>query len=220
MLGTNCLKKLVAPKGEMLFSRLLIESLEERICRTVDLPCDVDNSGLVEPLDVLILINSLNSRGIQQRASESPEVDWSYDVNSDGWLTPLDALIVINALNRNREPLQIAVHNTVESDPNSNGIVVSDSVSLMGKTSPFSRLTLTSRNETGETGVLRLASTADAGAFRIDFPLSFGRNQIVLRVRDEIGRTIDSVYDVKRGDVIADWNAASLNVVRDLFGVN
>ncbi len=62
---------------------------------------DVNMSGMVEPLDALIVINHINERGTG--VLESKPANYSgplMDVNGDGSMSPLDALIVINSLNR------------------------------------------------------------------------------------------------------------------------
>ncbi|MFM7975656.1 MAG: dockerin type I domain-containing protein, partial [Pirellula sp.] len=63
---------------------------------------DVDRSGLVTPLDVLLLIDAINANPIgnlpSPRSGQSlglPDVD----VDGDGKLTPLDVLSTINRLN-------------------------------------------------------------------------------------------------------------------------
>lgn len=60
------------------------------------MPEDCDDSGIVSPLDALIVINELN------RPEDGSVVDTAklLDVNADGLLSPLDALVVINYLNR------------------------------------------------------------------------------------------------------------------------
>ena len=56
---------------------------------------DVDGSGNVNPLDVLILVNWLNDRS-------NPDCDIKnyLDANGDGFVNPLDVLSVINELNK------------------------------------------------------------------------------------------------------------------------
>jgi peroxiredoxin Q/BCP len=63
---------------------------------------DVDMSGIVEPYDVLMVINDINangmrSLGIRPAAEQHPAM---LDVNGDGLVGPMDVLLVINALNR------------------------------------------------------------------------------------------------------------------------
>jgi hypothetical protein len=65
-------------------------------------PLDVNNDGHVAPLDVLIIINMLNSPEGSHRlpvptADQPPP--YFYDCNGDGIVAPIDALIVINFLN-------------------------------------------------------------------------------------------------------------------------
>ena len=64
-------------------------------------PLDVNDDTLTTPLDVLWIINSLNSAGARPlvNARTKPLAAPFYDVNKDGHAAPLDALIIINALN-------------------------------------------------------------------------------------------------------------------------
>ncbi|MFO1063003.1 MAG: dockerin type I domain-containing protein [Pirellulales bacterium] len=65
------------------------------------LPSDTNADGQVTPLDVLLIINELNGRGVYALPAhiESSVVSFLPDVNGDQWLTPLDALDVINHIN-------------------------------------------------------------------------------------------------------------------------
>lgn len=62
---------------------------------------DVNNSGFVVPLDVLLIINELNLHDPRllppPTSADSPPPFW--DANGDGFLTAADALFVINYLN-------------------------------------------------------------------------------------------------------------------------
>jgi large repetitive protein len=67
---------------------------------------DVNNDGFVSPIDVLILVNSLNTGGSGLLAAgssagsgEGGSGKYFLDVNQDNYLSPLDALMVINELN-------------------------------------------------------------------------------------------------------------------------
>ena len=67
---------------------------------------DVNNDGFVSPIDVLILVNSLNTGGSGLLTSgsgagsgEGGSGRYFLDVNQDDYLSPLDALMVINELN-------------------------------------------------------------------------------------------------------------------------
>ena len=64
-------------------------------------PCDVDGVSGVAPLDVLLLINRINTQGAEvlPRPHPAPGSPPYFDTNGDGSVTPLDALLVINYIN-------------------------------------------------------------------------------------------------------------------------
>lgn len=59
---------------------------------------DTDGDGVVSPLDVLIIINRINS-GASDAISVPRTDSYFYDANGDGFASPLDALIVVNYIN-------------------------------------------------------------------------------------------------------------------------
>ena len=62
---------------------------------------DTNGSGIVTPVDALLVINCLNLRALPNKP---PNANSQLDVNGDTFITPLDALLVINKLNaRSRE---------------------------------------------------------------------------------------------------------------------
>ena len=61
-------------------------------------PLDVDNNGEINPLDHLIIINLLNSRGASTSVIGLPGPPNYFDVNGDDLVTPLDALIIADHL--------------------------------------------------------------------------------------------------------------------------
>jgi Dockerin type I domain len=62
---------------------------------------DVDDSGVVEPIDVLIVINALQRSGSTTLPAERTPLGQPFvDVNGDGVLAPQDVLVVINQLRR------------------------------------------------------------------------------------------------------------------------
>ena len=83
---------------------LRIEALETRIALSADglismrhnalLPTDVDMDGSTSPLDALVVINEINSKGSYD--ANQPTMS---DTNNDGFISPLDVLMVINDLN-------------------------------------------------------------------------------------------------------------------------
>jgi hypothetical protein len=65
---------------------------------------DVNNDGVISPLDVLTIINEINSVGshtLPNPVTPGDQPPPYYDVNGDGSVTPLDALAVINYINSN-----------------------------------------------------------------------------------------------------------------------
>ncbi len=65
------------------------------------LPQDVDHDEDVSPLDVIVIINYLNSNQSTNLSGLAPPTPRSYiDVDEDQFVTPLDVLIVINYLNQ------------------------------------------------------------------------------------------------------------------------
>ena len=64
-------------------------------------PLDVNNDMFVSPLDALVVINALNSRGASSDlGARQNRLDSYLDTNGDRSMSPLDALIVVNELNR------------------------------------------------------------------------------------------------------------------------
>jgi hypothetical protein len=67
---------------------------------------DVNDDGVLGPIDVLIVINALNRMGVTPLDRPPPAGSTTFcDVNGDRMLTPLDALLLINALNRQQNGL-------------------------------------------------------------------------------------------------------------------
>ncbi len=66
-------------------------------------PLDVSNDGHVSPIDVLRIVNELNTPTVIDAKGKLPSTrgtsNLNYDVTDDGYLTPLDVLHVVNYLN-------------------------------------------------------------------------------------------------------------------------
>lgn len=136
-------------------------------------------------------------------------------------MTPLDALLVLNALLRNQHPLGLVVGISPELDVNSNGVLLHPLVELRGQTSPSACIAVESLAVDilliaipSEMEVREFTSDAD-GRFVFDQQLLAGRNRLRMTVTDEIGRQQSTDREIMVGDVVADWNAVLLNVVRD-----
>ncbi len=97
-----------AANGDQISNDLVLQVSEPTSpYQNPDRPNDVNGDGHITPLDVIVLINHLNSEGggfeFGPDFGAAGEGDAAYpDVNGDGMLTPLDALLIINFLNGNR----------------------------------------------------------------------------------------------------------------------
>lgn len=99
-------------KRKRAISRLQMENLESRELLAGDLmqnpveAADVNNDGLVAPIDAMIVINSISdqARGLEidSRPDASGRPTRFMDVNNDGSATPIDALRVLNWINEIR----------------------------------------------------------------------------------------------------------------------
>jgi hypothetical protein len=63
-------------------------------------PLDTDDDNSVSPLDVLSLINDLNSNGSRRLTPPHIKPKVFLDPDSDGFVSPLDVLVIVNHLNR------------------------------------------------------------------------------------------------------------------------
>lgn len=79
-------------------------------------PLDVDQDGLVAPLDALIAINALNSGQSGTLVGTPGNGDFPVDITGDGVLSPQDPLFIINHLNRDFVAPQAALSSTVVDD--------------------------------------------------------------------------------------------------------
>ena len=176
---------------------------------------DVDDSGSVSPLDALIVINDVDQQGSRQLPPWATEAAPAYylDVNGDDWCSPLDALLVINALEDNRQPLAIAASLSPESDPDGNGVVLLSQVTVVGQTLPGAVVKTMTVTATG-TAEQRLTADA-AGRFQYLADLSSGTNTLRVEASNVLGESLAVERTVRRGDVVLDWNAALLGVIRD-----
>lgn len=64
---------------------------------------DINNDGVVSPIDALVIINDLNANGGRELPAPTDSVKPPpfLDSSGDGWVTSIDALRVINLLNAN-----------------------------------------------------------------------------------------------------------------------
>lgn len=199
---------------------LRLEKLESRLnlsgsWQNDQLPCDVDDSGLVTSLDVLLLINEINRLpSIVLENSSRHDGSPYWDVNGDDSLSPLDVLMVVNTLNRSGDQTGITVNASPESDKNGNGVLVQSLVTIVGQVGANSRVMIRVQNQEGSTDFPPVI-TPVSGSFSQQVVLGNGANEIQIDARDELGRVTSRRLTLVKGDVVTDWNAAILNVIRD-----
>ena len=180
------------------------------------LRCDVDSSAAVTVFDALLIVNSLERSGPRELLSrEAGSTEPFYDVSGDQAISPLDVLVVINAIGRSGRELSIAVGMNAPSDPNSNGVVLSDTVAIGGQTAAYASVKLTGDQFPAEPNDAWSKRLGASGEFSFNIPLEMGVNRIEVTVLDEMGREHSVHREVRRGDIVTDWNAAALNVVRE-----
>ncbi|MDA1054741.1 MAG: carboxypeptidase regulatory-like domain-containing protein [Planctomycetota bacterium] len=63
------------------------------------IPLDVNHNGSIEPLDGLIIINYLNSKGPGPLPGGVDAPEFYVDTDDDGFVAPLDVLLIFNKLN-------------------------------------------------------------------------------------------------------------------------
>lgn len=207
------------PTPDRFGSRLGFESLESRQLLTSDwqnasLMRDVDGSNLVTPLDALLVINLLNDgrgpRALETRPTASTEP--YCDVSGDGVLNPLDVLLIINALNKYNKPMQFSASISAESDPNQNGVVLSNNVVVRGASLEdvaISALTLGS-----SVTPAKVVANA-AGEYQVSVEVPIGSHTVQLEATDDLGRKERLDLLVRHGDLTQDWNRAALDVIRN-----
>ncbi|MCO6455742.1 MAG: phosphatase PAP2 family protein [Pirellulaceae bacterium] len=192
-----------------------IERLEPRALLAADFhnafnPFDVNDDGLVAPVDALVVIHDLNLHGARSLASGAAAPRTMVDVSGDGQSSPLDALLVVNQLNEvGSGSVPLVASLAPQSDPNGNGVVLESEVTVRGQTSPGTRLRLSAAERSWLT-------TADAaGQFQFDIQIATGSADVQIVAADPQFRGGAVQRTIVRGDVILDWNATLLTIVRD-----
>jgi hypothetical protein len=179
------------------------------------LPNDVDESQVVNPLDVLNVINDLNLNGVRSLPEIKPPGEPYCDVNGDRHLDPSDVLTVIDAINRTRSAMFIQSAPDSNLDLNRNGVVLNGAFNLIGKTVPGAFV-----DYVNPANQLTQRVLADqVGAFQIPFELSSGVHNLQITAMDDLGRKFPMVSTVRVGNVVQEWNAAALDVIRDWRGI-
>lgn len=203
-------------------TRLRTEQLEQRRLFAADwqnqtLRLDVDDSQIVTPADVQVLVDELTANGFRSLVGQSKPSDKPYcDVNGDNYMSPIDILHVVNGLNRAAlQPMRLESAVAEGSDQNQNGYVLGNTVVLQGESRPESLIRIS-----GDVLPMAVLRTDEQGRFEATVQLAQvpSANSVQLVAIDEVGRVLTRSYQFQVGDVIQDWNATVLNVVRDWRG--
>lgn len=199
-------------------SGMYFETLESRSLMASDwqnpvLVRDVDQSGKVTARDVLLIINRINSNlDAALPATNEQSNEPLVDVNGDNLCSPLDALLVIDAIN-SLGPLAPSIVSGLgaTSDPNSDGVILVDQVQIEGQAVPGSRVEASFNDRQTSS---RIAKADGQGRFHFELPIEMGEYKVRLQATDDLGRSTSAELTVQRGNVIQDFDAAALNVVR------
>ncbi|MCC6508387.1 MAG: phosphatase PAP2 family protein [Pirellulaceae bacterium] len=176
-------------------------------------PLDVDSSGLVIPLDVLLIVNDINQNGVRALPAQRP-VDYTgalCDTNGDGILSGLDALQVINVINQ--FPAEPSLEVKLTSDLNGDQVVLASEFEYELKATP--NATIRVERFEGEQALLFSQATAsETGSVTIHVQLVEPITHFRFTVSDPRGRSLATERIVRLGDAVTSWNAAMLATVR------
>ncbi|TWT91845.1 vanadium-dependent haloperoxidase [Neorhodopirellula pilleata] len=195
------------------------EKLEPRLCfasawQNPQLPLDVDRSEDVSLSDTQVVFQRIDQSDTLDLPATRPDSDQYYDTSGDQRVTPLDALLIVNALNRYTDPISVTADLDVADDPNGNGVVIGDSMRLQGVTLPESRVDVFPANSADSAPVAQSVQSDSEGRFVVDVPLNRGLQTVMLKAVDPLGRTDSSSVTVRCTDLVTDWNAVILDVIR------
>ncbi|MCA9118852.1 MAG: vanadium-dependent haloperoxidase, partial [Planctomycetales bacterium] len=106
-----------------------------------------------------------------------------------------------------------------ESDPDGNGVVLLPQVTVVGQTLPGASVRIgveaAAVSASSGLGDIGLQNADAAGRFQFAVNLSPGLNTVRVEATNVLGESLVVEREVRRGDVILDWNAAMLRVIRD-----
>ena len=143
-------------------------------------PLDVNSSGEVTPLDVLLVINNLKQAGSRELPSLAPgsTVPALVDVNGDGAVSPIDAWKVLNALQYNSVKPMIAFSNASSENPGS---------LFDGRTLPDTKVTI---EQLASVLPVKWTFTADANGEFQGFDVGFESKAVRVTAVDRLGRVL------------------------------
>lgn len=208
---------------KILRRKLAVQQLESRYCMDVAwqndlLPMDVNQSGVVTPIDALVIINYLNRGNPATLPAIQPAEAFDYDCDGDGEVNSLDFQLIIDALNRYNSPLTVDLQLSSDNDLNGNGVVIVDEVTYVGTSLPNTDLAAYYVFSADHTLLLAESTSNEQGLFELLVPLTEGDNPLRIVATDPLGRTVETEMEIVKSNVVRDWNAAALDVVRAVNG--
>jgi hypothetical protein len=164
---------------------------------------DVNNDGLVSPLDALNVINELRRAGPRLLAPPKETPTFYWDVNGDGLISPLDALQIINRLNRQVAAAAAPGMAAVVGDTTlpSAAEAVGDTSSSLSETTAAATLHVSS-----DSPLVAIPVAAETGEF--DAIARSARDVALRRIAAQPLKTLDHPQDLAAGDRvrrIATW---------------
>jgi PAP2 superfamily len=178
-------------------------------------PFDVDNSGTVQPSDVLLTLNDYKHRAGPVGVRSPNTTEPFCDVNGDNVISTSDVLHALVGLNSYiRNPLTLELDLTAESDRNGNEVVLQPVVTYRGTTLPYTKVRVTAADDDTDLAEQLVRSDA-AGSFQFQLDLTSPLNHIKITANDPRLRSKSVEREIRLGNVIADWNAMLLEVIRE-----
>ncbi len=176
---------------------------------------DVDSTQLVDGSDLEKLVAVILESGIKQLNAQKPPQELYCDVNGDGLMSAIDILSVVNVLNKYAEPLTIEAKVAADDDLDANLVVLEASARLTGRSLPNVALKLHLKSDNGTLAPIATLQTDDQGNFDVSTSLASGVNSFQIEVSDPRGRNTSTQTVLRRGDIVTNWNATALDVIRD-----
>jgi hypothetical protein len=163
----------------------------------------------------LQIINWISRNSSNELPAFRPDDAPFYDTSDDGRASPIAALLVINASARSSDSLTLFASLSTADDQNANGVVVGESIAFSGATLT-GVLVECYLSDSGSDGEVIASTTSDnRGDFTLSFPIAPGQNSITIEATDPLGRKQSLTKSITRSDIVTDWNATALNVVRE-----
>lgn len=191
--------------------RLNVQMVDERAAMgafqlDVYLAGDTNGDHVVNRADLASIRSLLGVRAGQ------PGYTLNADVNRDGRINQHDlALARLNLGAATRvQPLSVALQVAPASDPDRNGVVLGSNVLLVGQTAPGATVLLTQSGSNAP----QLTTANVQGTYAFAAPLPIGVTAFEIQAEDRFGQRSNTSLDVRRGDVVMDWNQTMLDAIR------